>query len=142
MSPSLITVSSTTTSSIAIEQPHTTHLTLIQPNISHNVIDDHDDAPFNILLLLDSDITQEATTRLLKSPHFQVVRHKGVLSENELLAKITSYHAIICIDTKTKITARVIKSATQMCVYTSTPTEHPITYLFCGVLYSSWLSVV
>lgn len=69
-------------------------------------------------LLLVENISQEAV-QAFKANGFQVDHFTKAWSEEELIAKIGSYHAI-GIRSKTKITEKVLAHATKVCLHRST----------------------
>lgn len=71
----------------------------------------------DLRLLLLENISQEAV-KAFEMQGFHVDHSTKAMSEDELVEKIGQYHAI-GIRSKTKITERVIKSATKVRVYTS-----------------------
>ncbi|KAI0082284.1 hypothetical protein K474DRAFT_1586269 [Panus rudis PR-1116 ss-1] len=79
-----------------------------QPKVLHPV--DNDD----LKLLLLENISQEAV-KAFRTQGFHVDHYTKAMSEDELVEKIGSYHAI-GIRSKTKITERVIKAASKLLV--------------------------
>ena len=79
-----------------------------QPKVLHPVPQEE------LRLLLLENISQEAV-RAFQKQGFQVDHFTKSLNEDELVAKIPQYHAI-GIRSKTKITERVIKAATKVCI--------------------------
>ncbi|KAG2350295.1 hypothetical protein BDR05DRAFT_899084 [Suillus weaverae] len=79
-----------------------------QPKVLHPV--DNDD----LKLLILENISQDAV-RVFQAQGFHVDHYKKALSEDELIDKISQYHAI-GIRSKTKITERVIKAASKLLV--------------------------
>lgn len=73
----------------------------------------HPTATDGLKLLLLENISQNAVNTF-KDQGFQVDFHTKAWSEDELVEKIPSYHAI-GIRSKTRITERVLKSATKVC---------------------------
>lgn len=73
----------------------------------------HPVATDELKLLLLENISQNAV-KSFKDQGFQVDHYAKAWSEDELVEKIGSYHAI-GIRSKTKITERVLKSATKVC---------------------------
>ena len=82
-----------------------------QPKVLHPVENE------GLRLLLLENISQEAV-RAFQSQGFHVDHSTKAMSEDELVQKIGSYHAI-GIRSKTKITERVIKAASKVCPYLS-----------------------
>ena len=78
-----------------------------QPKVLHPV--DNED----LRLLLLENISQEAV-KAFRAQGFHVDHSAKAMSEDELVQKIGSYHAI-GIRSKTKITERVLKAATKVC---------------------------
>lgn len=78
-----------------------------QPKVLHPI--DNED----LRLLILENISQEAVTAF-RAQGFHVDHSTKAMSEDELVAKIGSYHAI-GIRSKTKITERVLKAATKVC---------------------------
>jgi D-3-phosphoglycerate dehydrogenase len=74
-----------------------------QPKVLHPVENE------DLKLLLVENISQEAV-RAFRDQGFHVDHHPKAMSEDELVAKLGSYHAI-GIRSKTKITQRVIQAA-------------------------------
>lgn len=81
-------------------------LAIRQPKVLHPV--DNED----LRLLLLENISQEAV-RAFQAQGFHVDHSTKAMTEDELVAKIPSYHAI-GIRSKTKITERVIKAASKV----------------------------
>jgi hypothetical protein len=81
-----------------------------QPKVLHPI--DNDD----LKLLILENISQEAV-KAFQAEGYRVDHHTTAMSEDELVQKIGSYHAI-GIRSKTKITERVIKAATKACLFT------------------------
>ena len=81
-------------------------LSVRQPKVLHPI----DNEDLRILLL--ENISQEAV-RALQAQGWHVDHSTKALSEDELVEKISAYHAI-GIRSKTKITERVIKAATKV----------------------------
>ena len=77
-----------------------------QPKVLHPI--DNED----LRLLLLENISQEAVTAL-RAQGFHVDHSTKAMSEDELVEKIGSYHAI-GIRSKTKITERVLKAASKV----------------------------
>jgi len=77
-----------------------------QPKVLHPV--DNED----LKLLILENISQDAV-RTFKAQGFHVDHYTGAMSEDELVEKIGSYHAI-GIRSKTKITRRVIGAASKV----------------------------
>lgn len=75
----------------------------------------HPIATDELRLLLLENISQNAV-KAFRDQGFQVDHYTKAWSEDELLSKIGSYHAI-GIRSKTKITERVIKAASKVCRY-------------------------
>jgi D-isomer specific 2-hydroxyacid dehydrogenase, catalytic domain len=73
----------------------------------------HPTATDGLKLLLLENISQNAV-KAFKDHGFQVDHYAKAWSEDELVEKIGSYHAI-GIRSKTRITERVLKSATKVC---------------------------
>lgn len=74
----------------------------------------HPFATGDLKLLLLENISQDAV-RSFQAQGFQVDWYPKAWSENELIEKIGQYHAI-GIRSKTKITEKVIKAATKVCL--------------------------
>lgn len=66
-------------------------------------------------LLILENISQEAVSAF-RAQGFHVDHSTKAMSEDELVDKIGTYHAI-GIRSKTKITARVIRAASKVCIY-------------------------
>ena len=99
----------------------------------------------DLRLLLPENISQEAV-RTFRSQGFQVDHSTKAMTEDELLQKIPSYHAI-GIRSKTKITEKVIKAASK--VSKRSLSSHPPSHenvdpygLTSIVIISCWLSDV
>lgn len=78
-----------------------------QPKVLHPVENE------GLRLLLLENISQEAVAAF-RNQGFHVDHYTRAMSEDELVEKIVSYHAI-GIRSKTKITARVIKASSKVC---------------------------
>ena len=97
------------------------HSRLRQPSIHHPTAQSNDDLRSRVLrpfatgelrLLLLENISQGAV-KAFQQQGFQVDHHTKAWSEEELLQKIGQYHAL-GIRSKTRITAKVLKSATKV----------------------------
>ncbi|PIL31861.1 hypothetical protein GSI_06565 [Ganoderma sinense ZZ0214-1] len=84
------------------------NFTIRQPKVLHPI--DNED----LRLLILENISQEAVTAF-RAQGFHVDHSTKAMSEDELVAKIGSYHAI-GIRSKTKITERVLKAASKLLV--------------------------
>ena len=100
-----------------------------QPKVLHP--SDNED----LRLLILENISQEAV-RYFRSQGFHVDHYTTALSESELLEKIPQYHAI-GIRSKTRITEKVIKAATKVCIV-----HLPVTRFSLLASSSSFLSSV
>jgi D-3-phosphoglycerate dehydrogenase len=78
------------------------------PKVLHPIDNEH------LKLLVLENISQEAVMAFTVQG-FHVDHHTKAMSEDELVEKIPNYHAI-GIRSKTKITERVIKAASKVCV--------------------------
>ena len=83
-------------------------LSIRQPKVLHPV--DNED----LRLLILENISQEAV-KAFRAQGWHVDHYTKSMTEDELVEKISSYHAI-GIRSKTKITERVIKAATKVCM--------------------------
>lgn len=104
-----VSVSPTATSLHDRFRANSIKMSLRQPKVLHPV--DNDD----LRLLILENISQDAV-RTFESQGFRVDHHTKAMSEDELLQVIPQYHAI-GIRSKTKITERVLKSATKVCPF-------------------------
>jgi predicted Fe-Mo cluster-binding NifX family protein len=86
-----------------------------QPKVLHPVENE------NLRLLVLENISQEAV-RVFQSQGFHVDHHTRSFSEEELIEKIGSYHAI-GIRSKTKITQRVLSAASKVGVNFTPPSS-------------------
>ena len=116
----VVSVSPTTPSPLhdRIRRKDSMGLSVRSPKVLHPV--DNED----LRLLLLENISQDAV-KAFRAQGFHVDHSTKAMSEDELVEKISSYHAI-GIRSKTKITERVIKAASKVCV--------PSKYFF-GIVY-------
>ncbi|KAI0068458.1 hypothetical protein BV25DRAFT_1793825 [Artomyces pyxidatus] len=105
-----VSVSPTTTSTIheRLRRDSLLSSNVRQPKVLHPVENE------DLKLLLLENISQDAV-KSFRAQGWQVDHHTKALSEDELVQKIGQYHAI-GIRSKTKITSRVIKSASKLLV--------------------------
>jgi D-3-phosphoglycerate dehydrogenase len=82
--------------------------TIRRPKVLHPIEND------DLKLLVLENISQEAVDAF-RAQGFHVDHHTKAMSEDELVEKIPQYHAI-GIRSKTKITERVIKAASKVCI--------------------------
>lgn len=110
-SPAVVSVSPSTSSSplqdrIRRKDSMAIGFSVRQPKVLHPVDNEH------LRLLILENISQEAV-KAFQAQGFHVDHSTKAMSEDELVQKIGSYHAI-GIRSKTKITERVIKAATKV----------------------------
>jgi D-3-phosphoglycerate dehydrogenase len=103
-----------------------------QPKVLHPV--DNED----LKLLILENISQDAV-RAFQAQGFHVDHYKKALSEDELVDKISQYHAI-GIRSKTKITERVIKAAHKVRPFIPPiqATSEPPSSASCNWLFLYW----
>jgi len=98
------------------------------PKVLHPIDNDY------LKLLVLENISQEAVAAFT-SQGFHVDHYTKAMSEDELVEKIPNYHAI-GIRSKTKITERVIKAASKVCVRWYSEFLHQLIPLFYGSFWS------
>ena len=103
-----VEMSSSPVASPLVDRLRTLPAYIRKPAVLHPVDNDE------IRILVLENISLEAVAAF-RTQGFHVDHHKKAMSEDELLATIGSYHAI-GIRSKTKITERVIKAATKVCI--------------------------
>lgn len=101
------TTSNSFTERFAVRRDTISHQNIRQPKVLHPVENE------DLKLLLLENISQDAV-RSFQAQGFHVDHSTKAMSEDELVEKIGNYHAI-GIRSKTKITERVIKSASKVC---------------------------
>ena len=105
-SPQSIVVASVSPTSPSIHHRHHRGESFSAPRILHPLENE------GLRLLILENISQDAVTTFL-GLGYHVDHHKTALSEDELVEKIGSYHAI-GIRSKTKITKRVLQAASKV----------------------------
>lgn len=102
-----VSVSPTATSTLHDRfRANSIKMSIRRPKVLHPV--DNED----LKLLILENISQDAV-KTFESQGFRVDHHKKAMSEDELVQVIHNYHAI-GIRSKTRITERVLKSATKV----------------------------